>query len=99
VVDIEGKRRWNNKLCVASGHIADYLFHHQNLYIYSQQELEALNMLIKQVYFQHTSHGVSGQLREEDMISTNHQMAPERLVFIMVENLRGPSSKIRGGRK
>jgi hypothetical protein len=40
---------------LGSGHLADMLFHHHNLYIFSNQGWEALNMLMKHVYFWQTT--------------------------------------------
>jgi hypothetical protein len=42
---------------LGSGHIVDLLFHHRTLYIFSNQGWEALNSLIKQVYFRWTARG------------------------------------------
>jgi hypothetical protein len=42
---------------LGSGHVADMLFHHRNLYVFSNQGWEALSMLVKQVYFCRTARG------------------------------------------
>ncbi len=40
-----------------SGHISDYLFHWQNLYVHSQQGWEALNFAVKKYWFCCTNRG------------------------------------------
>ena len=42
---------------LGSGHIAEFLFKWRNLYAHSQQGWEALNSLVKSVYFRRTNQG------------------------------------------
>jgi hypothetical protein len=71
---------------LSSGHIADYLFRHRNLYVYSQQGWEAFNMLIKQVYFRRTARG-GGRDSRTRLVPIARWMQ-RRLVFMVVENLQ-----------
>jgi hypothetical protein len=67
---------------LASGHIADYLFRHRNLYVYSQQGWEAFNMLIKQVYFRRTARG--GGRDSKTRLVPIARWLQRRLVFMIV---------------
>jgi hypothetical protein len=71
---------------LSSGHIADYLFRHRNLYVYSQQGWEAFNMLIKQVYFRRTARG--GGRDSRTRLVPIARWLQRRLVFMVVENLQ-----------
>ena len=42
---------------LGSGHIAEYLFRHRNLYRHSQQGWEAFNALLKSFFFRRTGRG------------------------------------------
>jgi hypothetical protein len=42
---------------LASGHVAEYVFHWGNLYEHSQQGWEAFNALVKSFFFRRTNHG------------------------------------------
>jgi hypothetical protein len=42
---------------LASGHVAEYVFHWGNLYEHSQQGREAFNALVKSFFFRRTTHG------------------------------------------
>jgi hypothetical protein len=77
---------------LASGHIADYLFRHRNLYVYSQQGWEAFNMLIKQVYFRRTARG--GGRKSRTRLVPIARWLQRRLVFMVVENLEDLLLKI-----
>ena len=70
---------------LASGHIADFLFRHGNLYVYSQQGWEAFNMLIKQVYFRRTARG-GGRGKRTRLVPIARWLQ-RRLVFMVVESL------------
>ena len=53
-----GKRGMTNYIhLLGSGHISEFLFRWRNLYAHSQQGWEALNSLVKSVYFCRSSRG------------------------------------------
>jgi hypothetical protein len=69
---------------LGSGHVADMLFHHWcNLYMFSNQDWEALNMLVKQVYFRRTARGGG---RQASRLLPIARWLQRRLVFMAVED-------------
>ena len=57
-VNLHGKAAITNYVhLLASGHIAEYVFHWGNLYEHSQQGWEAFNALVKSFFFRRTNHG------------------------------------------
>jgi hypothetical protein len=69
---------------LGSGHVADMLFHHRNLYVFSNQGWEALNMLVKQVYFRRTARG--GGRQASSRLLPIARWLQRRLVFMAVED-------------
>ncbi len=71
---------------LASGHLAEYLFRHPNLYAYSSQGWDALNALVKQVYFQRTQRGgAAGSSSKHSRLFSIGYWLQRRLVFMGVE--------------
>ena len=68
---------------IGSGHIANYLYKWKNLYRYSQQGWEAMNLLIKTFFFRRTSHGggVRGDSKKSRLIPIARWLQ-RRLVFL-----------------
>jgi len=57
-VKLHGKAAITNYVhMLASGHVAEYVFHWGNLYEHSQQGWEAFNALVKSFFFRRTNHG------------------------------------------
>jgi hypothetical protein len=57
-VSLHGKAAITNYVhMLASGHVAEYVFHWGNLYEHSQQGWEAFNALVKSFFFRRTNHG------------------------------------------
>ena len=57
-VDLTKKDGMTNYIhMLSSGHVTDYVFHWKNLYEHSQQGWEALNALVKTVFFRRTGRG------------------------------------------
>jgi hypothetical protein len=50
---------------VGAGHLTYYLRHYRNLYRFSQQGWEALNAMLKQVFFRRTQRGGNGGKKDE----------------------------------
>ncbi len=71
---------------LASDHLAEYLFRHRNLYVYSNQGWEALNALVKQVYFRRTQRGgAAGSSGKRSRLRSIGYWLQRRLVFMGVE--------------
>ena len=71
---------------LASGHIAEYLYRHRNLYVYSNQGWEALNGLVKQVYFRRTQRGgAAGRSGKRSRRRGIGCWLQRRLVFMVLE--------------
>ncbi len=72
---------------LASGHISEYLYRHRNLYVYSNQGWEALNGLVKQVYFRRTQRGgAAGRSGKRSRLRGIGNWLQRRLVFMVIEN-------------
>jgi hypothetical protein len=57
-VSLHGKAAITNYIhMLASGHVAEYVFHWGNLYEHSQQGWEAFNALVKSFFFRRSNHG------------------------------------------
>ena len=71
---------------LASGHIAEYLYRHRNLYVYSNQGWEALNGLVKQVYFRRTQRGggAAGRSGKRSRLRGIGCWLQRRLVFMKI---------------
>jgi hypothetical protein len=69
---------------LGAGHVADMLFHHRNLYVFSNQGWEALNMLVKQVYFRRTARG--GGRQASGRLLPIARWLQRRLVFMAVDD-------------
>lgn len=55
---MKGKEGVTNYIhMLASGHVAEYMFEYRNLYLHSQQGWEAMNSIVKSVYFRRTNRG------------------------------------------
>jgi hypothetical protein len=50
---------------VGAGHLTYYLRHYRNLYRFSQQGWEALNAMLKQIFFRRTQRGGNGGKKDE----------------------------------
>jgi hypothetical protein len=84
-MDLEGWEGCTNYThMLGSGHIADLLFHHRNLYVFSNQGWEALNSLIKQVYFRRTGRG--GGRQSSSRLLPIARWLQRRLVFMSVSS-------------
>jgi hypothetical protein len=71
---------------LASGHISEYLYRHRNLYVYSNQGWEALNGLVKQVYFRRTQRGgAAGRSGKRSRLKGIGCWLQRRLVFMVLE--------------
>jgi hypothetical protein len=82
-MDLEGWEGCTNYThMLGSGHVADLLFHHRNLFVFSNQGWEALNSLIKQVYFRRTARG-GGRLSSSRLLPIARWLQ-RRLVFMAV---------------
>jgi hypothetical protein len=80
---LEGREGCTNYThLLGSGHVADMLFHHRNLYVFSNQGWEALNMLVKQVYFRRTAQG--GGRQASSRLLPIARWLQRRLVFMAV---------------
>jgi hypothetical protein len=94
-VDLEGWEGCTNYThMLGSGHIADLLFHHRNLYVFSNQGWEALNSLIKQVYFRRTARG--GGRKTTGRLLPIARWLQRRLVFMAVDNEEQLMTKLEG---
>ena len=82
---LEGREGCTNYThLLGAGHVADMLFHHRNLYVFSNQGWEALNMLVKQVYFGCTARG--GGRQASSRLLPLARWLQRRLVFMAVKN-------------
>eukprot|EP00978_Attheya_sp_CCMP212_P012303 scaffold30567_cov28-Attheya_sp.AAC.1 len=80
---LEGREGCTNYThLLGAGHVADMLFHHRNLYVFSNQGWEALNMLVKQVYFRRTARG--GGRQASSRLLPIARWLQRRLVFMAV---------------
>jgi hypothetical protein len=82
-MDLEGWEGCTNYThMLGARHVADLLFHHRNLFVFSNQGWEALNSLIKQVYFRRTARG-GGRLSSSRLLPIARWLQ-RRLVFMAV---------------
>jgi hypothetical protein len=80
---IEGCTNYIHML--SSGHIRDYLLRHRNLYIYSNQGWEAMNSLVKTVFFRRTQRG-GGKDGFRSRLVGLARWLQRRLVFMVVQS-------------
>ena len=91
----EGCTKYTHML--GSGHIADLLFHHRNLYVFSNQGWEALNSLIKQVYFRRTGRG--GGRQSASRLLPIARWLQRQLVFMAVNSEEDMMEKLEARRQ
>jgi hypothetical protein len=96
-MDLEGWEGCTNSHMLGSGHIPNLLFHHRNLYIFLNQGWEALNSLIKQVYFRWTARG-GGRNMTSRLLPTARWLQ-RQLVFMAVDDEQDMIKKLEELRK
>ena len=73
--------------------MADFLYRHRNLFMFSNQGWEALNALVKQVYFRRTARG-GGKWKKTRLFPIARWLQ-RRLVFTLVKDEEEANALLR----
>ena len=84
---VEGLAGMTNYIhMVGSGHLADYLCLHRNLFVFSNQGWENFNQLLKQVYFRRTGRGGGRHNSAKARLLPLARWLQRRFVWMLVRN-------------